>query len=123
MDEDSLEALVRSFNDCIARRDIDGLAKLMTDDHTFIDAAGGTVSGKSRCIEAWAGFFAAFPDYRNHFERVLATGDTAVIVGHSTCYDSRLAGQALWTATIRGGRIAEWRVFDDTDANRAMLGL
>ena len=40
----------------------------MTDDHTFIDAAGGVLSGSERALDAWQGFFETFPDYRNLLE-------------------------------------------------------
>jgi ketosteroid isomerase-like protein len=121
MDQASADNVVRSFNDCITRRDINGLAQLMTDDHVFIDAVGNTIAGKTRCVEAWKGFFGAFPDYRNQFERVLARGNEAVMIGHSVCSDARLAGPALWSAKLDGERVAEWRVYDDTGANRTRL--
>ena len=59
--------VVIAFNDAINTHDVDRLAALMTDDHRFIDSAGQVVDGKQACVEAWRGFFAAFPDYRNHF--------------------------------------------------------
>jgi ketosteroid isomerase-like protein len=123
MNQASANTIVMSFNECITRRDIDGLSRLMTDDHVFIDAANNTISGKERCVEAWRRFFDAFPDYRNHFEHVSVAEDKAVIIGHSVCADTRLAGPALWTAKIAGELIAEWRVYDDTSANRALLGV
>jgi hypothetical protein len=95
----------------------------MTDGHVFIDSANNMVAGKERRIEAWRGFFGAFPDYRNHFESVFSAGSEAVIVGRSACSDTRLAGPALWTAKIDGELIAEWRVYEDTSANRALLGV
>ena len=36
--------------------------------------AGHVVSGKVACLEAWRTFFAAFPDYRNHFESFTSRG-------------------------------------------------
>jgi ketosteroid isomerase-like protein len=68
MDEAQAHRIVSAFNACVSRRDIDGLAKLMTRNHVFIDAADNMTKGKKRCIAAWRGFFAAFPDYRNIFE-------------------------------------------------------
>jgi ketosteroid isomerase-like protein len=121
MEQTAADSIGASFNDCINRRDIDGLSLLMTEDHVFVDTAASAISGKARSLEAWRGSFAAFPDYRNVFERVLVAGSRAVIVGHSTCADARLAGPALWTARLEGGRIAEWRVYEDTPANRALL--
>jgi endonuclease VIII len=99
-----------AFNDCINARDLDGLAALMTDDHTFVDAAGGTVEGKPACTEAWRGFFDAFPDYRNVFASLLADGGTVTAAGHAQCSVPALAGPARWTATIRDGKVARWRV-------------
>jgi hypothetical protein len=46
MNQASPNIIVMSFNDFITRRDIDGLSKLMTDNHVFIDAANNTISGK-----------------------------------------------------------------------------
>jgi ketosteroid isomerase-like protein len=110
-----------AFNDGINRRDLDGLAALMTDDHAFIDTAGGVVAGRRECLDAWRGFFESFPDYRNVFTSFAIRGDLVTIVGHSVCAEPSLAGPALWTATIRDGRVARWRVHPDTPEVRARL--
>lgn len=78
------------FNDCINARDLQGLAALMTDDHTFIDSADHAVHGKDAVVEAWKGFFAAFPDYRNTFEQVELRSQFVAIQGHSTCSEPHL---------------------------------
>ena len=111
------------FNECIKRRDLEGLAALMTDDHAFIDAADNKTHGKDRCLQAWRRFFESFPDYRNIVESVTTTGDSAIVVGRSECSDERLRGPALWSARVRAGLLSEWRVQDDTPVNRAHLGL
>lgn len=120
------------FNSGINNRDLDLLASLMCDDHTFTDTEGGVVSGKQDCLDAWRGFFAAFPDYRNVFTSLVERGEDAsaaqaqrvvVVVGYSTCSDPRLAGPALWTATVRGTKVAEWRVYADTRENRELLAI
>jgi len=118
-----VEAAVEAFNDCINRRDLDGLAHLMSDDHNFVDSAVGTVSGKDACLKAWAGFFSAFPDYRNQLDQMIPDGNKVVITGCSTCSDARLAGPALWQAMVRGDQLVEWRVYEDTHSNRAALGI
>ena len=104
--------LMTAFNDHINARDLDGLAALMTDDHTFVDAVGDTVEGKPACVEAWRGFFAAFPDYRNVFASVVADGDTVTALGHSECSVPALDGPARWTATVRGTLVSRWHVED-----------
>ena len=45
------------------------------------------------------------------------------VIGRSTCSDARLAGPALWTATVRENKISEWRVYDDTASNRRALSI
>jgi ketosteroid isomerase-like protein len=105
-------SVVTSFNDCINRRDLDGLTALMTDDHVFEDSAGAVVVGRAACTEAWREFFGAFSDYRNVFASVAADGDTVAVTGRSECSEPALAGPARWTATVRDGKVARWQVQD-----------
>jgi len=114
--------IVSRFNGFINARDIKGLSAMMTDDHTFIDGANQRVVGKEECILAWQGFFAAFPDYQNHFEHISANEALVAIMGRSSCSDARLDGPALWRATVRNEQVSEWRVFEDTGSNRKSLG-
>src|SRR5215813_1048156 len=87
-------AVALGFNDCINNRDLQGLAALMTDDHTFIDSTNHGVHGKERVVAAWRGFFAAYPDYRNIFERVESRNQLVIIQGRSTCSEPLLHGPA-----------------------------
>ena len=121
MTHDHQTTIALHFNACINTRDLAGLAALLTDDHTFIDAANTAVHGKHRVVEAWQGFFALFPDYRNLFDRVESRQDLVAIMGCSTCSEPQLDGPALWTAKVRGDQVAEWRVYTDTPANRLAL--
>jgi ketosteroid isomerase-like protein len=115
--------LVTAFNAAITRQDLDALTALMAEDHTFTDTGGGTVRGRDACRAAWAGFFVNFPDYRNEFAALHEDGDEVVAEGRSHCSEPTLDGPALWSATVRIGRLATWRVYDDTAENRAALGL
>jgi ketosteroid isomerase-like protein len=116
-------ALTVKFNENINNRDLDGLAALMTDDHTFIDTADHAIPGKSKCLEAWRGFFKSFPDYRNAFESLTVKDNRVIVVGRSSCSDVRLEGPALWVATASEDKLAEWRVCEDTPATRRTLGI
>src|ERR687897_877365 len=111
-------SVVGRFNDCINARDLDGLAGLMHIDHKFIDSAGSVVAGKQACLEAWQGFFASFPDYRNVIKSMTPHGDEVTMVGYSACAEPALAGPAIWTAMIRDGQVAQWRVDEDTPTVR-----
>ena len=119
----STEELATQFNECINRRDLDGLAALMAEDHAFTDTLGATLAGKTACVDAWRDFFQAFPDYRNTFSDVFSRGEVVIAVGYSTCATEALDGPAIWTATIRDGRVAHWRVFTDTPEVRRALKL
>jgi ketosteroid isomerase-like protein len=117
------EDVAIEFNQCINRRDLAGLAELMTEDHAFTDTLGATVPGKAQCVEAWRGFFARFPDYRNTFTEVSARGELAIAVGYSTCAFEALNGPAIWTAAISDGKVSHWRVYADTHQVRSELDL
>jgi ketosteroid isomerase-like protein len=102
--------VVVAFNNAITTHDLDGLAALMRNDHRFIDSAGHVVSGKVACLEAWRTFFAAFPDYRNHFDSFTVQGSTVSVVGRSSCSVAELCGPARWTADVANGLITRWQV-------------
>jgi ketosteroid isomerase-like protein len=120
---DERRRIVEQFNDCITRGDLAGLGARMTDNHRFVDSAGQEWSGRDVCLETWAGFFDAFPGYRNVFVSVDSTGPVVVVTGRSECVEPSLDGPAIWTATVSGDRVAEWRVHDDTAEVRAALGV
>lgn len=111
------------FNDAINGRDLGRLAGLMADEHTFVDSAGGVVSGKRACLDAWRGFFAAFPDYRNVFTSLTARGEVVAVAGYSVCSEEALDGPALWEVTVGDGRVVTWRVLEDTLENRRLIGV
>jgi ketosteroid isomerase-like protein len=115
--------IVRTYNGCINSRDLDKLALLMDEAHTFVDTAGTRVKGKTAGKETWRGFFKQFPDYRNVFEKLEKRDDSVIIVGKSVCSFEPLNGPALWKVKTRNGKVLEWRVFDDTVKNRRSLGI
>jgi limonene-1,2-epoxide hydrolase len=121
--EDEARAAVEAFNLCITERDLDRLGELMTDDHAFVDSGGRARHGRADCLAAWAGFFTAFPDYRNVLGTVTLHDDVVVVIGHSVCEEPALSGPVIWTVRIDAGKVAEWRVHDDTDAVRRELGI
>jgi ketosteroid isomerase-like protein len=117
------KATVVEFNRRINMGDLEGLVDLMTEDHRFVDTAGAEIEGQEACLEARRGYISAIPDYRNHYETVLVRGERVIVRGKSKCSYPRLDWPALWSARIREGRICEWRVYEDTSANRAAIRL
>jgi len=116
-------AVALQFNDRISDRDVDGLGLMMTEDHTFIDKPGEVTRGRKIMIKGWAEFFEAYPDYRNVFTRIEARGSQVIMLGHSECSYEPLDGPAIWTAIIRDGLVAEWRVYEDDAEVRRELDL
>jgi ketosteroid isomerase-like protein len=123
MSTDAVIDIVSRFNECISTRDIEGLSALMTDDHVFIDSANNVIRGKQPVVAAWMDFFRLFPDYRNVFDGFRVEYPAVIASGRSVCADDRLNGPALWRAVVSGQGISEWRVYNDTIENRALLGM
>ena len=115
------KAIIVRFNDYINSRDLNGLSKLMTDDHTLV--TNSILQGKGKVLEAWREFFKLLPDYKNTFNIIELQDDFVRVIGHSTCSDKRLDGPALWMVKVQGNKIAEWRVYDDTPENRELIGI
>jgi ketosteroid isomerase-like protein len=111
------------FNECINHRDLDGLSSLMTDDHTFIDRKNEVDKGKQSMTRGWSRFFAEFPEYKNTFNTVHSHDDIVILIGYAEWSRGGEPDHAIWTAQIRDDRVAEWRIYEDTEENRAILGL
>jgi len=111
------------FNECINARDLDGLVALMTEDHTFIDRENNRYEGRDYMSRGWRDFFNEFPEYRNTFLRVESAGDVVVLLGYAEWTMGGERDYAVWTAAIRDDLVAEWRVLEDTEANRESLGI
>jgi len=124
---------VQAFVGRINARDVEGLLRLMTSDHEFIDRAGVSVRGRDAMRGAWEGYFKLFPDYRIEPSGMRRAGDRVNFAGvsHGTLSEhgrevlgqGDFQGPALWSARVVGGLLAQWRVYEDTPANRAELGL
>jgi ketosteroid isomerase-like protein len=110
MDPQELMSIALKFNGKINQQDLEGLAELMTDDHTFVDSDNNTTKGKKTMLMGWKEFFKAYPDYRNTFTCVTTQDNIVVMIGYSTCTHKPLNGPNIWTAKIRGKRVSEWRV-------------
>ena len=106
------------FNEYINRQDVEGLASLMTEGHTFIDRKGEVDAGKESMTRGWTHFFQQFPDYRNTFTRVESRGDLVILLGFATWTEGGSPDHAIWTARIEDDLVAEWRIDHDTAENR-----
>jgi uncharacterized protein (TIGR02246 family) len=117
------EKIALRFVECINAQDVEGLAALMTEDHTFIGHDEGDVSvGRETMKQGFAGYFEDFPEYRIHVSKVTRSGKDIAIVGTTT--GSHIAPEieaketVIWIAKIRDGLVSEWRIFTDLDRLR-----
>jgi ketosteroid isomerase-like protein len=114
---DSGEAILvfESFVAAINRRDVEVLFSLMTADHLFVDSLGNRVQGAETMRGGWRGYFAMCPDYKITVVEVLAGQRIVLATGTAsgTIDNTAWLTPASWQATIRDGKIAEWRVFAD----------
>lgn len=116
--------LVLSFVARINERNPDELAKLMSDNHTFVDAHGNQVVGREQMIVGWRGYFEWFPDYLIEVTDVFAggaaeAGETFALFGFASGSfkgntDATWRLPAAWKAVVKDGRITLWQVFADT---------
>ena len=118
-----------SFIDCINRGDVDGLAALMTPDHTLTVFAESPLVGRAANVEGWRGYAASFPDYVIAPHRFGEHDDVVAVLGHTTGSHLGLSDEKertltlIWLARVRDGLVAEWTLIEDTPANRAAHGL
>ena len=116
---DRMKETVLAFIDRINAHDVEGLAALMSDDHTFIDAHGNQVSGRDKMTAGWRGYFEWFPDYFIEIVDVFEKGDSLALFGfaggsfkNKPMESWRLP--AAWKAIVKDGRVTLWQVFADT---------
>ena len=114
---------VLEFTHCINQRDIAGLSELVAEEYTFIDSSDDVHIGKENMITGWTNFFDSYPYYQNHFMLIESRGNEVFVLGHSTCEIEPLNGPVIRTALAENDLVAEWRVYLETDQNRAKLGM
>ena len=110
---------VVAFVNAINAHDLDALAELMSDDHTFIDAHGNEVTGREQMIAGWRGYFEWFPDYRIEVAQIFEDGDNFGMFGYASGSfkgkaDSSWRLPAAWNASVKDGHVSLWQVFADT---------
>ena len=103
------------FLDRINQRDPDELAKLMTEDHVFVDSLSNKVRGRDAMRQGWRGYFAMCPDYWVSHEDIFSNGNVVAAFGSAggTINGNKWEIAAAWRAVIRDGMVQEWRVYAD----------
>lgn len=121
---------VAQFIEYINRQDVEGLCRLMTADHLFVDSAGTEIRGRENMREGWRAYFGMVPDYRITVSEHLQSADIVALFGRAGgtySPDGRMLGQnrwetpAAWKAVVRDGLIAEWRVYADNEPMQRLM--
>lgn len=110
---ETLKSVALKFVEAINNGDSKALIKLQTEDFTLVDAEGDVFHGR----DGWESYFSAHPEYKIHTQNVLTGGNGVAIIGKTT--GSHVPPKVeeketvLWTAEIRNGLVAEWRIYTD----------
>ena len=121
-----------AFVSRINAHDVDGLFRLMTDDHAFVDALDGRVVGRIAMHAGWQAYFRMVPDYWIRVDTVLRKDGVVGLFGVAGgSYLNGSAGgetaswnvPAAWLAEVRGDAVATWRVYADNLPLRQLMGL
>jgi len=115
MSKPTPKSVALKFVEVINAGNSEELVKLQTEDFTLIDMGGDVYRGR----DGWQDYFSDNPNYRIHVQHVLASGNGVAIIGRTT--GSHLPPEVeeketvLWTAEIRDGLVAEWRIYSDIE--------
>jgi hypothetical protein len=123
MESDELISIVNKFNDCINNQDLEGLSKLMSEDHVFIDRDGKSHGPKSYMVDGWKGFFDMFPEYKNTFDKFNVIENEVYVLGFAFWTKDEPYDPVIWRAKIQQNLIQEWQIFVDTPENREKYDL
>ena len=114
-----MREVILAFIDRINAHDVAGLAELMSDDHTFIDAHGNEVSGKEQMVAGWRGYFEWFPDYFIEVTDIFENGEMFGMFGFAGGAfkgnpEASWRLPAAWKAIVEDGHVVLWQVIADT---------
>lgn len=125
-----MNSTVAQFVACINRQDVEGLCRLMTANHLFVDSLGIEVRGREPMRESWRAYFAMVPDYHITVTDQMETGAVVALFGRArgtyapggpVLTQNRWVMPAAWKAVVHGGLIAEWRVYADNEPIRRLM--
>jgi len=110
---------ILAFLEAINAHNVDSLAELMTDDHTFVDPYGSEITGREPMLAGWRGYFEWFPNYQIEVDDIFENNNEFGMFGFAGGSfkgdaDRNWRPPAAWKAIVRDGQIALWQVFADT---------
>jgi hypothetical protein len=122
-------AVAISFIDAINHGDVDRLAALMDKEYSLV-IFGTAEEGRERGIEGWRGYASAYPNYLIHPHRMVAEGNKAAVLGHTTGSHLGLPDEEeekltlIWVADVTpDGLVRTWELLEDNPKNKRENGL
>ncbi len=122
--------VVKAFVAAINQRNCSGILALTTEDHTFIDSAGRTVSGRANLAAGWEAYYQMFPDYEIQVETMLGDKSVVAVFGSASgtyngkrglVPENRIKMPAAWKAIVANGKIKLWQVYADWTAGSKII--
>lgn len=92
-------AIAHAFVSAINRRDSEEIARLMTEDHVFVDSLGTRITGREAMRNGWEAYFRMVPDYAIEIEETFVDRPVVVMLGaaHGTyCGGGALEPENRW---------------------------
>lgn len=119
MAKDTIIDFVKQVNN----HNVEGIANLLCDDHTFIDAYGNGISGKDEMKKAWEVYFEWFPDYVISISEIITGKHCTAMIGHASGTYKGIKNEsnsyywklpAAWKIIVEGDKIKLWQIYCDT---------
>ena len=91
--------------------------------------SGRLVVGRETNVDAWAGYFSAFPDSVIDPRDIAARGTKVAVLGTTTGSHLGLSDadekqlDVIWLAEASTGRLSRWQVAEDTPSLRTNAGI
>jgi uncharacterized protein (TIGR02246 family) len=106
--KDEIQAAIQQFHDALNARDLDAVARCITDDCIFEDTSppdGTRHVGRAAMLGAVRQFFADSPSANFTIEEMFTAGDRALVQWRYSWTDGHVRGVDVMR--IRDGRVAE----------------
>ena len=118
------------FVKAINGHDVDGLTKLVSSDHIFIDSLGNRLPAAAMRA-GWQQYFTMVPDYWIKIDQIVSEGNAVILCGSAggtfvpkggmVRPENKRETPAVWRALVKEGRVAEWRVYCDNEPIRERM--
>ena len=128
-----LESAVRAVLDIANTHDLDRFFREVADDVTFVNPVTGT-SDKAGMRGFHDAFFSAFPDIHYQVNRVITSGDSAMVECNVTGTNTgdfmgmpathrAMNVRAAFVVDMKDGKVKEWHTYFDQVQLQKQLGL